>query len=71
MEKVCGVEVMSLETELKEIKNMITQLDKKINNLLEERDNFSLMKLSEKSLEAFLSQEPDLYTLEDVKKAKR
>ena len=45
MEKVCGVEVMSLETELKEIKNMITQLDKKINNLLEERDNFSLMKL--------------------------
>ena len=59
---------MSLETELKEIKNMIAQLDKKINNLLEERDNFSIMKLSEKSLKPFLSQEPDLYTLEDIKK---
>lgn len=59
---------MSIETELKEIKDMITELNKKINALIEEREVYAMMKLSEQSLQAFLRQEPDLYTVQDVKK---
>ena len=61
---------MSIETELKEIKDMITALNKKINTLIEEREVYAMIKLSEQSLQAFLQQEPDLYTAQDVKKGR-
>ncbi|MHA1917047.1 MAG: hypothetical protein ACTSUV_01900 [Candidatus Ranarchaeia archaeon] len=59
---------MSLESELIKIKNMISLLDKKIDNLLHERESFAIMNLSEKSLKDFLDREPNLYTLKDVRR---
>jgi hypothetical protein len=57
----------SVEAELKEIKITLKELDEKVSELLDERDALAIMSLTEKSLSEFLSQEPDLYTLKDVK----
>ncbi len=37
------------------------ELNREISHLLEEQESMALMKLSEQSLSAFLSEEPDLY----------
>lgn len=55
------------EAELREIKDTLRELNKKLNELLDEREALDMMSLSEKSLSEFLSGEPDLYTLHDVK----
>jgi len=58
---------MTLETELKEIKEKLFELNEKLDALLEERETQSAMKLTEKSLKEFLDGEPDLYTEKDLK----
>ncbi|NLM29101.1 MAG: hypothetical protein GX216_01520 [Methanomicrobiales archaeon] len=57
----------SIEADVREIKEGIRELNRKIALLLEERETMALMKLSEQSLSAFLSEEPDLYTISDVR----
>jgi hypothetical protein len=57
----------SIEADVREIKESIRELTEKIELLLDERENMALMKLSERSLSAFLSEEPDLYTIWDVR----
>lgn len=56
-----------IETDVKEIKESIRVLTEKIDDLLRERETLAMMKLSERSLSAFLDEEPDLYTVRDVK----
>jgi hypothetical protein len=58
---------MTIEVDLKEIKNLLSELNKKLDVLLEEKDTLALMALAEKSLKDFLEKEPDIYTIKDIK----
>ncbi|MDV2480845.1 hypothetical protein F8E02_02255 [Methanoculleus sp. Wushi-C6] len=56
-----------IESDVREIKESIRALTEKIDDLLHEREIHAMMKLSEQSLAAFLSEEPDLYTVRDIR----
>jgi len=58
---------MQIEAEIRDIKQWIIDISRKIDNLLYEREIVSMMKLEEKSLSNFLEREPDIYKLEDLK----
>jgi predicted nucleotidyltransferase len=58
---------MTIEVDLKEIKNLLSELNKKIDVLLEEKETLAVMALAEKSLKDFLEKEPDIYTVKDIK----
>ena len=58
---------MNIEAEVKDMKQHIIQISKKIDELLYERETASMMKLAEKSLSGFLESEPDIYKIEDLK----
>lgn len=58
---------MSIEVEIKDIKQRLAEISQKLDELLYEREIISLMKLSEKSLSDFLKNEPDIYKMEDLK----
>ena len=58
---------MTIEVDLKEIKNLLSELNKKLDVLLEEKETLSIMALAEKSLKNFLEKEPDIYTAKDIK----
>ena len=58
---------MSIEVEIKDIKQRLAEISQKLDELLYEREIISLMKLSEKYLSEFLENEPDIYTVEDLK----
>ena len=58
---------MTIEVDLKEIKSLLSEVNKKLDSLLEEKDTYALMALAEKSLKDFLEKEPDIYSLKDVK----
>lgn len=59
---MCG-----LQSDIVEIKRTLKKLNKKLDNLLEERETAVAMALSERSLRSFLEKEPDIYSLKDVK----
>ena len=56
-----------LESELREIKDLLASVYRKLDVLLDRGETLALMKLCESSLESFLREEPDLYSLSDVK----
>jgi len=58
---------MTIEIDLKEIKDLLSALNRKIDLLIEDRETLSLMVLAEKSLNDFLGKEPDVYSVKDVK----
>lgn len=58
---------MTIEVDLKEIKSLLSEVNQKLDSLLEEKDTRVIMALEEKSLKGFLEEEPDLYSLRDVK----
>jgi predicted nucleotidyltransferase len=58
---------MTIEVDLKEIKSLLSELNKKLDVLLEEKETLSVMALAEKSLKDFLEKEPDIYTVKDIK----
>jgi predicted nucleotidyltransferase len=58
---------MTIEVDLREIKHLLSELNKKIDVLIEEKENLALMALAEKSLKDFLEKEPDIYTVKDIK----
>ena len=58
---------MTIEADLKEIKDLLSSLNKKIDILIESRETLALMFLSEKSLKDFFNEEPDIYSIKDVK----
>jgi hypothetical protein len=63
---------MTIEVELKEIKSLLTEVNKKLDSLLEERETETIMALEEQTLKAFLAEEPDIYSINDVRtKVKR
>jgi len=58
---------MTIEVEIKEIKELISALNAKIDMLIETRETLPLMVLAQKSLKDFLEEEPDIYSINDVK----
>ena len=58
---------MSADAEIKEIKHSVQELNRKIDKLLEERETISIMKISETGLADFISEEPDIYSIKDLK----
>ena len=58
---------MTIESDLKEMKDLLCMLNRKTDLLIENRETLSVMFLAEKSLKDFLSKEPDIYSMKDVK----
>jgi hypothetical protein len=56
-----------IEADIKNIKQQITEISKKMDELLYEKEISSLMKLSDSSLSEFFANEPDIYNLKDLK----
>ncbi len=57
----------NLEADIKDIKEQVLEISKKIDELVHEKEINSLMKLSDKSLSKFFEEEPDIYRLKDLK----
>ncbi|MBI5253554.1 MAG: hypothetical protein HY930_04045 [Euryarchaeota archaeon] len=58
---------MSTDVDIREIKHYLQELNKKIDELFEEKEIISAMKVSEKSLVDFISEEPEIYSIKDLK----
>ncbi len=58
---------MSTNADIQEIKHSIQELSKKVDELLEEREIISVMRISEKGLIDFVSEEPAIYSVKDLK----
>ena len=57
---------MSIEAEVRDMKQHLIEISEKIDELLYEREIVSIMKLAEKSLSEFFEDEPDIYRIEDL-----
>ncbi|AKG90679.1 hypothetical protein GAH_02052 [Geoglobus ahangari] len=62
-----ALNIMDIQTELADIKRILTEMSRKLDELLEEKEITAMMKLSEVSLKDFLDDEPDIYSIKDVK----
>lgn len=58
---------MNIESDIKDIKQALNEVSRKLDELVHEKELDSIMKLSGKSLNEFLEDEPDIYRLEDLK----
>ena len=58
---------MTIEVDLREIKSLLSVLNRKIDMLIEDRETLSVMVLAEKSLKDFLEKETDVYSVKDIK----
>ena len=62
---------MTIEVEIREIKKMLEQLNKKLDAFVHDSETVAMTTLSQQSLREFLKNEPDLYSAKDVKVAYR
>lgn len=58
---------MTASLELREIRELLLVISRKLDVIAEEREGVALAALSEASLGEFLEGEPDLYSIGDVK----
>jgi hypothetical protein len=58
---------MNIEAEVRDIKQHIIEISRKVDELLQQRETVSIMKLAEGSLSKFAESEPDIYKIEDLK----
>ena len=58
---------MNIEAEVRDMKQRIIEISKKMDELLYEREAASMMKLEERALSSFFENEPDIYTIDDLK----
>jgi hypothetical protein len=59
--------MMNIDAEVRDIKQRVIEISKKIDDLLYEREITAMMKLSEKSLSEFFEDEKDIYKITDLK----
>jgi hypothetical protein len=59
--------MMNIESEVREIKQRVIEISKKIDDLMYEREITAIMKLTEKSLSEFFEGEEDIYKISDLK----
>jgi len=62
-----NIETMDIEVEVREMKQMLIDISKKIDDVLDESLTTALMKLSEESISELYKDEPDLYCVADLK----
>jgi hypothetical protein len=60
---------MNIEAEVNEIRQQVNEISRKLDLLLHERETLAVMKVSEQALSTFLEEEPDLYSIRDIKAA--
>jgi hypothetical protein len=58
---------MDIEAEVMEMKQMLIDISRRIDDVLDESMTEELMKLSEKSIMELYEDEPDLYSVADLK----
>ena len=58
---------MGVEAELREVKEQIMLMSEKLDSILYERDMTAHMALLDVSLKAFLDDEPEVYSVRDLK----
>lgn len=58
---------MDIEAEVVEMKQMLVDISRKIDDVLDESMTATLMKLSEESISELYEDEPDLYSVSDLK----
>jgi len=58
---------MDIEAEVVEMKQMLNSISRKIDGVLDESMTAALMKLSEESISELYEDEPDLYSVADLK----
>ena len=58
---------MSIEVEIRDMKQHLIDISEKIDELLYERELVPIMKLAEQSLSELFRDEPDIYRIEDLK----
>ncbi|MFQ6123375.1 MAG: hypothetical protein ACE5R6_02035 [Candidatus Heimdallarchaeota archaeon] len=58
---------MTIDADVKEIKELLVALNMKLDLLLEHQETLSIMTLAEKSLRESFKREPNLYSIEDLK----
>jgi hypothetical protein len=58
---------LNIEAEVRDIKQHVVEISRKIDELLYEREITSIMKLAEKTLSGFFEGEEDLYKITDLK----
>ncbi len=56
-----------IEADIKDIKQQMREISKKIDEIVYEKEISSFMRLSDRSLSKFLEDEPDIYSLKDLK----
>ena len=61
--------VMNIEADVKEIREQVKEISRKLDIILQERETIGIMALSERALYTFLDEEPDLYSVQDIKAA--
>jgi len=61
------VRFMTIEVDIREIKDLVSALNKKIDVLIDARESLSVMMLAQRSLTGFLEEQPDIYSIDDVK----
>lgn len=59
--------MINIEVEVKEIKERIIEISKKLDDLMYEKEMSAMMKLAEKSLSGFFEDEKDVYKISDLK----
>jgi len=59
--------VMDIAAEVVEMKQMLMDISRRIDDVLDEDMTIALMKLSEKSILELYENEPDLYSIADLK----
>ncbi len=64
---IVEVSSMDIETELADIKKLLTEISRKLDQLIGEKEITAMMKLSEVSLKEFLEDEPSVYSINDVR----
>ena len=62
-----NIEDMDIEAEVVEMKQMLVDISRKIDDVLDESMTAALMKLSEESILELYEDEPDLYSVADLK----
>jgi len=63
--------VTDIDDEIIEIRQQVTEIIKKLDLLLLERETLAMMMVSGQALHTFLDDEPDLYRIRDIRAAYR
>jgi len=56
-----------MKSDIEVIKEGVTEIRNMLDELMRQHETIGIMKLSERSLQEFLEDEPDIYTLDDAK----